>query len=350
MQKILVDLTKIANLYSGLGQFSAQFGKYLSEEYSHEFDFHFLVPRKHDLQFSHLITEVKVRPIFKFWKASHEQYDLWHSLYQFPSYKPSDSFKQLLTIHDLNFLIEKTGSKQEKYQKRMNADVKRADYLSTISNFSKQQIKNQLTVSSKRINVIHNGVADLTSINPQLPKFELPKKFFFSISLFSPKKNFDVLLPMMRQFPDFKLILAGNHENAYGDQLKRLITSQGLEQQVIMPGIISEAEKTQLYKSCSAFLFPSKAEGFGLPVVEALQFGKPVFLSKLTSLPEIGGTAASFFESFDHLHMADLIKSELDKFDYDPVLYGDRLKKQASKYTWKKCMQKYIQLYHECTQ
>jgi len=94
MKKILVDLSKIGKLHTVLGQFSAQFGIALSEKFGHEFEFHFLVPRNHTLSFSPLIKEVKVNLILKWWKTSHEQYDLWHSLYQFPSYRPSNQFKQ----------------------------------------------------------------------------------------------------------------------------------------------------------------------------------------------------------------------------------------------------------------
>lgn len=350
MKKILIDLSKIKNLYSGLGHFSAQFGTYLMEEHAHEFEFHFLVPRIHDLEFSPLIKQIKVNPILRWWKASHEQYDLWHSLHQFPSYKPSNGFKQLLTIHDLNFLVEKKGSKKSAYLRKLQKDIHHATSVSTISEYTKSQINAQYPDINKLIQVIHNGVKNLTKVKPSYPIYSPKGDFFFSIGLFSPKKNFEALIPMMKLFPNKQLVIAGNHDNKYGNQIKQLIKHHGLEGQVILPGIISESEKVALYQSCEAFCFPSIAEGFGLPAVEAMQFGKLTFLSKLTSLPEVGGDTAQYFENFDGKDMANTVKAGLARFYKHPEAHQKKIKEQANRFTWKQSMQKYIDLYYDLTQ
>lgn len=349
MKKILVDLSKIGKLHTVLGQFSAQFGIALSEKFGHEFEFHFLVPRNHTLSFSPLIKEVKVNLILKWWKTSHEQYDLWHSLYQFPSYRPSNQFKQLLTIHDLNFLVEKQDQKKEKYAYRLGQEIEKATRVSTISEFTKSKIKEQYPHSEKTIEVIHNGVKDLTQIKSSKPSFVPNQDFFFSISLFTHKKNFEVLIPMMKFFPKKKLVIAGDNNNAYGQKIKDLIKEHALASQVILPGIISESEKRACYEGCEAFFFPSLAEGFGLPVIEAMQYGIPCFLSKETSLPEVGGEVATYFDHFDPQYMAKLIKSNLAKFQMDPAYSKESIKDQAAKFTWENCMQKYIQLYRKLT-
>lgn len=346
MKKILIDLSKMKNLYSGLGQFSAQFGKYIAADYANEFEFHFLVPRDHKISFSPLVKEVKVNPILRFWKASHEQYDLWHTLYQFPKYQAPASFRQILTIHDLNFLIEKKGSKRDAYQKKLGKEIQRASCISTISEYTKSQIEAHYPNLDKPIHVIYNGVESLTQMKPTPPSF-LPKKdFFFSISLFSPKKNFDVLLPMMKYFPNKQLVIAGNHDNAYGESIKKKIKELGLESQVTLLGIISGAEKAALYEACEAFCFPSLAEGFGLPVIEAMQFGKPTFLSNKTSLPEIGGEASSFFEHFDAEYMSQIVKDRLAQYHKDPASQQAHIKSHAAQFTWKKSMHQYIDLYY----
>ena len=75
--------------------------------------------------------------------------------------------------------------------------------------------------------------------------------------------------------------------------------AKGLEERIILPGEISDMDKYWLYKNCEAFVFPSMYEGFGLPVIEAMNFGKPVFLSTFSSLPEVGGKYALYWENFD---------------------------------------------------
>jgi len=348
MKKILIDLYKVKNPYSGLGQFSLQFARELSDNYSHEFEFHFLLPRTHEIQYSPLIKIITDNPLLRFWKASHEQYDLWHSLYQMPTHRPPRSFKHLMTIHDLNFLIEKEGKKQEKYLSKLIKDVNSADHISTISNFTKSQIKDHLPVGNTDIEVIYNGIKHLPSSKAKKPTFinDDYAKSFFSISLFSAKKNLAVLLPVMKNFPDTRLVLAGDHKNEYGNKIKEEIVRLGLENQILLPGKISDLEKVYLYQHCEAFLFPSIAEGFGMPVIEAMQFGKPAFLSRLTSLPEVGGDAAHYFDNFEPSRMTEQIKSGLRSYHANKANHSFDIKDQASKFTWKRSMDSYIDFYH----
>ena len=100
---------------------------------------------------------------------------------------------------------------------------------------------------------------------------------------------------------------------------------------------------------CNAFLFPSLAEGFGMPPVEAMQFGKPVFLSNSSSLPEIGSDAAYYFPDFSSENMANCIKYNLSQFKSKPYLSSNRVKAQAAKFTWTNSMDKYLKLYRKLT-
>lgn len=70
-----------------------------------------------------------------------------------------------------------------------------------------------------------------------------------------------------------------------------------------------------MYAHCAAFLFPSKLEGFGLPVLEAMMFGRKVFSSRLTSLPEVCGSYATYWDSFDPKSMADTVEQGLQGWD-----------------------------------
>ena len=89
-------------------------------------------------------------------------------------------------------------------------------------------------------------------------------------------------------------------------------------------------------------LFPSIAEGFGLPVIEAMQWGKPVFCSDKTSLPEIGSTHAHYFTDFDPDRMAAVVSEGLKNFNEERA---DEERAYAATFSYEKHMQQYIDLF-----
>src|SRR5690606_9695836 len=131
--------------------------------------------------------------------------------------------------------------------------------------------------------------------------------YFYSIGDFLEKKNFHSLVRMMKEIPDYELILSGSNKKVYGDFIRSLIAELRLEDRVILTGRVSEEEKQYYIQNSEAFLFPSIGEGFGLPPIEAMAFGKPVFLSNQASLPEIGADAAFYWEDFDPIYMKEFL-------------------------------------------
>jgi len=105
-------------------------------------------------------------------------------------------------------------------------------------------------------------------------------------------KNFHVLIGLMERLPGRRLVIAGKKATPYGAAIDREIARRGLGDRVKMRGEVSDGDRQWLYEHCEAFLFPSLAEEFGFPVLEAMQCGKPVFLSRAT-LPESTGTPAA---------------------------------------------------------
>lgn len=94
-----------------------------------------------------------------------------------------------------------------------------------------------------------------------------------------------VLVEMMKYIPDnYQLILAGNTEGTYSEQIQERIFQLGLENRIMMPGKITDDDKYWLLSHCTALCFPSKLEGMGIPPIEAMRFGKPVFASTFSSI------------------------------------------------------------------
>ena len=179
------------------------------------------------------------------------------------------------------------------------------------------------------------------------PSFVNEKKYFFSIGIFNKRKNFEVLLPLMKHFDNHLLVIAGDKDTSYGVEIEKIIKKLNLEDRIILPGKINDSNKQWLYANCEALLFPSLAEGFGLPVIETMYEGKPVFLSKHTSLPEIGGSLAFYFDNFNEHHMSDLIRSKLDYVHKSKVKFEAESKEYANQFNWKNCITEYLDLYRK---
>jgi glycosyltransferase involved in cell wall biosynthesis len=347
MKEILIDIYRVKEIYSGLGQFSINYAKELMKEAPEEFRFTFLIPNNFEPGNIRNFNSVKVNYQKRYFPMFTKSYDIWHGLQQFPSHFPNKKSKFILTVHDLNFLIEKNESKSLKYLKKLQNNINRADYITTISDYTKKTIEDHIDLRGKTIHTIYNGIAINTESVGSKPDYVDDKKFFFSIGIFSEKKNFHVLLPLMKYFKDYRFIIAGNSDTSYGKQIQKQIHDLNLADRVILPGKINEYEKIWLYRNCDAFLFPSLAEGFGMPVIEAMRFGKPVFLSKFTSLPEIGGDLAFYFDNFDEESMSSFIKSKLSYFNDNQIEISNRIKKHSDRFSWQTCIGQYLKLYRE---
>lgn len=283
----------------------------------------------------------------KWWMPNLNQYHLWHATYQGTNYFPfSFKGKILLTIHDINFMHEnKSDKKKEKYLAKLQKKIDRADALSFISKYVYDDVSSHLDIAGKKYQVIYNGCNSLQEVIAIQPKFiqdEVP--FLFSIGTIHEKKNFDVLLPMM-QHNNYKLIIAGTIvQPSYYEHLTTQIQNLGLQDRVMLSGPISEGEKKWLYTHTRAFLFPSKAEGFGMPVIEAMECGACCVLSTFTCLPEIGKSYAAYFNNFDPAGMANVVETTIQQWTHSKKAEA---KKHAASFQWNEVAAEYTQLYQE---
>ncbi|WP_298653178.1 glycosyltransferase family 1 protein [uncultured Proteiniphilum sp.] len=282
-KSILVDLSYMKDLYRGYGQIALNYGNYFKKNYSvqaSDYELTLLLPKKYFGVFGNQVKYISSSNWFrKHCGYLFPKFDIWHNL-QFPvRFKPhSKSTKYIFTIHDLNVLsleYEKTQKRVARNYRRLARHIKRASIVTTISNFSKRQIENHFNLDGKRLVLIYNGVEEISTKPACKPGYPIEKPFFFSISVFRPKKNFHILLDMMKLMPERHLYIAGNDNTEYGIMIKDRIEREGISN-VILLGTVSEEEKVWLYANCEAFLFPSQLEGFGLPVIEAMHLRKPV--------------------------------------------------------------------------
>lgn len=269
--------------------------------------------------------------------------DLVHLTHQGARLRKALAPKTIVTIHDINF-VHNHNSRFALWRKRRRflRGIRVATHLSFISEFSRDDVLSHFHLSAPN-RVIVNGVADLRPLARESERL-LPPRFLFHVSRLAPKKNVHLLVEMMQYLPQYHLLIAGKGHKDYMDRLNSIIEKLRLSN-VTLLGNISEAEKATFYSRCEAFLFPSLSEGFGLPPVEAMTFGKPVFLSRLTSLPEVGGTAATYFDTLQPRQMALVVERGMADYNQNRVERQRELCRQAAKFDWDKTADEYINYY-----
>ena len=274
---------------------------------------------------------------------------VWHCSNQLCNFIPSlPGLRVVTTVHDLNFLHENLPpDKRKRLERRVTRVLKRSDYLVTISDFTREDLRRHFDTGDTPIRTIYNGCRPYEG-PLQAPASPPSRPFLFTVGTVLPKKNFHVL-PCLLEGNDWELLVAGNRSD-YGRRILREARTWGVEDRVKLLGPVPEAEKHWYLSHCKAFVFPSLAEGFGLPVVEAMQYGKPVFLSCHTSLPEIGGPYAFYFNrDFDRRLMQKEFRQGMAAWEaghIDPAA----MRQYARSFSWENAAREYWKVYKEVQQ
>ena len=342
--RILIDLSILKNVHCGLGQVALNYGYFFRDSYTPQPNeqIYLLVPSRFVGAFGDKVKYIIAHKIYRVfpWLIG-KRFDVWHAIHQLSRYRPVAK-RYILTIHDFNFVYEKRGKKVEQYLKKIQKKAERAEKIVCISEFARQETKRYLQIGKKSIDVIYNGIERIDLQQELVPAQVAPQKpYLFTIGECKEKKNFHVLLDIMQYLPQYQLYIAGNDHTEYADRMRATIAAKGI-QNVHLLGLVSPKEKVWLYRHCAAFVFPSLFEGFGLPIVEAMLFRKPVICSQETSLIEIGGKHVQFFEKgYPPKESAELIERAMQtKADRQEAAY-----QYAISFSWEHHLSSYLLLY-----
>lgn len=310
-----------------------------------------------------------------------------HSL---PSFTPS---KTINTIHDIAFEREEKVYDSETVSKKSDKKIKlinllvsfftlgkykasRLDHLKwstrqainkatkiiTVSDFTKKEIIDIYKLNNQqkdKIKVIYNGFNNFlykekkeeSKILEVLAENNIEKPYILYVGRLEKKKNTPALIEAFaqskaRKKDGLKLVLLGF--NSFGfDEVNYIINDLELEDDVIMPGWIEEKDMPYIYSGAEAFIFPSKHEGFGIPVIQSMNCGIPVACSDIPVLREVAKDAALFFSPYN----TKSITSAIDKIIYDKDLQKELTKKgreRAKYFSWEKCAKETLNIINKC--
>ena len=350
MKSVFLESHNIKNLNFGFGQFNYHLIKALSKI---ELDNYYITLHGKDTSW----LKQEYGDAFKY-KRSYsmrrypafrirKKYDLWHSLNQNIKIEPFFSIPYLLTVHDIHFIFEGSTLSQVKLKAKFNEKLKRANAIVYISEFAKKDTNAHFEVPNVPEYVIHNGntITDINLPNDYEPELVPPRPYLFSIGDFSERKNFMTLVEMLQFLPDYNLVLAGRANSVYAEKLKTLIATKNLQDRVKLIGKIEDLDKQYYFQNCEAFVFPSLREGFGIPPIEAMRFGKPIFISNNTSLPEIGGEHSFYWDHYDPKYMADTLKLGMARFHNAQEFYKKWYIERAKSFSWETTAKQYAAVY-----
>ena len=353
MHNICLESHNIDNLYFGFGQFNYNLIKAFAvqEKTLKDLEINLTLisknPKNLEKEFGSLFSYKKYhslqrKKLFRIRK----KYDLWHSLNQNTKVEPYFNIPYLLTVHDVNFMEELTGEKLEKRKQLFNDKLNRSKAITYISNYAKEMTHKYFEVPKIKEYIIYNGSPEKVSlpINHE-PEFKPIGDFLFTIGEVLEKKNFHTLVDMMEHLPDLKLIISGKNTTDYASVINTKIKELKLEDRVFLTGKISELDKAFYLKNCYAFCFPSLREGFGIPPIEAMSYGKPVFLSDKSSLPEVGGKHAFYWNNFEPNYMAKTLNNGMDSFSSKKTIFETNLITHANSYSWNETAKSYLEVY-----
>ncbi len=236
--------------------------------------------------------------------------------------------------------------------------LRHAKKIIAVSEFTKQDILNLYPKTpAGKVTVVHNGYNDKLyrrlPENPEktaaiLDKYGLESPYFLYIGRLEKKKNIPALVEsfayLRENHPDMKakLVLIGDAGFGF-DEIKYTIEEFNLNSQVIMPGWVAEEDMPYVMNAAAAFIFPSKHEGFGIPVLQSLACGIPTAVSDIPVLREVAGDAALYFDQNDKRAIAAAMGRILsdDELRKSLVLKG---LEQAKKFSWRRCAEETLQV------
>lgn len=259
------------------------------------------------------------------------------------------SFRRVVTIHDLIYAVHPEahfGVRALGMRVLVPLAARRSQRVIAPSAATAADVERVLGVPRSRVDVVPNGLGATSDVTPA-PEGEVRRRLdlgsrplLLSVSAKRPHKNLPTLLDALARMPreGRPVLVVPGYPTPHEAELRARARKLGVEPDVRLLGWVSDAFLEGLYATAAAFVFPSLYEGFGLPVLEAMARGVPVACSDRSSLPEVGGDAAVYFDPSDPAAIAAAVAGLLE----DPVAAAglrEAARARAAGFTWERSAQ-----------
>ncbi len=269
---------------------------------------------------------------------------LWMPMAALPIIR-SRKIKTVITVHDLAFkFFPEMFPKKDLWELNFYAKyaIKNADKIIAVSQSTKKDILHFYpNVDTKKIKVIYHGFDGNLFLKNSISNKKKVSPYLLYVGAIQPRKNLSTLIDAFEKiktknkYPDLKLILAGGVAWQAEDTLVA-VQNSSFSNDIILTGRVDFSVLAKLYQCAEMFIFPSLYEGFGIPILEAFASGVPVVCANNSSLPEVAGDSALYFDGKNAVDLTEKIIS---------ILENDNLRKeltekgfaQLRKFSWEKC-------------
>jgi glycosyltransferase involved in cell wall biosynthesis len=325
---------------SGLGNYSRNMISYLTKQYpGNEY---FLFSPESSKRFG-FVTEDSAQTILphnifqktfpSYWRSyglsgelKKYNLDIYHGLSnEIPFKIKKSSVKSVVTIHDLIFLRFPNLYKRidrNIYEKKFRYACEHADKVIAISEQTKRDIIDFFGTDKSKIAVVYQGCnpvfyqkSDTEEQEKIRKKFNLPEQYILSVGTIEERKNtLQIVKALHKHHIDIPLVLAGRL-TPYAEKIKTYIRENKMENQVLLLHEVETAELPALYQMSDVFVYPSIFEGFGIPIIEALNSGIPVITTNTGCFSEAGGPDSLYVDPENIDDLAEAIKGVLSDHD-----------------------------------
>lgn len=283
--------------------------------------------------------------------AGRAGYELVHSLASIgPVWTPR--LAHVATLHDVSFFTESTFGLVTTHGMRtiMRGVSRDIDAALTGTAVARDEICDVLGLDPSFFVVAHHGFAprlEAGDLDPAGVRERLSvgdSRLVLCVAAKRPHKNQELLVRAARLLPDDVRILLVGHAEAYAGDLERLIAEQDVADRVLLVDYLSDQDLGSLWSTAACAAFPTRAEGFGIPVVEAMDRGVPVACSDIPVLREVGGDVPRFFSPDDPVACAAAVREALNGDDR-----GAAGAARAAGFTWAASATATLEAYRRAT-
>ncbi|GCD20434.1 glycosyltransferase family 4 protein [Cellulomonas algicola] len=249
---------------------------------------------------------------------------------------PRHPDRQLVVVHDVLFETHpEFFGRGTRWRNKLLVgwSARRAGTVATVSEYSRSQIARVYGRRTEDVLLVHNGVEppppSSATLPPQVPA---GTRYALMVGRLEPRKNLALALDAFARVedPDVRLVVVGRDDFEDPATLARLAA----EPRAVHLSDVPQDELWELYRHATVFLFPSRGEGWGIPVLEALAVGTPVVASDATAIPEAGGAACTYVDLAAPDAAAAFAAHLTDAFAGRLVLDADAARRHVEAFGW----------------